>query len=310
MTTPARERQTTVARIAAFTQGFSIETTRPSDADIVALQYVPRGTPVFVSAVPGRPANEAVDVARRLRVAGMEPVPHIAARNFETRAALDDFLARLCGEASVQRVLLIAGDREASGPFTQALDVIGSGLLRRHGIRRIGVAGYPDGHPRIRPEALERALRDKIAAAEADRLELEIVTQFCFEAEPILDYVARLRESGVTAPVRVGLVGPTSPTALVRFALRCGVRASARGLTRNSGLLRGVLGMAYPDGVLRRLGEAAITDTHAHFYSFGGLPNCARFAQAVAEGRVALNGEGFTVTAAPADETAGAPARD
>jgi hypothetical protein len=38
----------------------------------------------------------------------------------------------------------------------------------------------------------------------------------------------------------------------------------------------------------------------AHFFSFGGLPATARWAQAVADGRIALQGAGgFTVAPPP-----------
>ena len=42
------------------------------DADIAALAVLPRGTQVYLSAVPGRPAEEAVDAAVRLRAAGRD----------------------------------------------------------------------------------------------------------------------------------------------------------------------------------------------------------------------------------------------
>ncbi len=91
--------------------GFSIESTRPTDADIAALSVLARGTQIYVSAVPNRPAEESISAAVRLRAAGFEPVPHVAVRNFASAAALDDFLARLQGEAEVRRALVIAGDR-------------------------------------------------------------------------------------------------------------------------------------------------------------------------------------------------------
>ena len=56
-----------VQRIASFMAGYSIEATRPSDADIAALSVVARGTRIYVSAVPGRPLEEAVLAATRLR---------------------------------------------------------------------------------------------------------------------------------------------------------------------------------------------------------------------------------------------------
>jgi methylenetetrahydrofolate reductase (NADPH) len=307
---PASAFSAAVARIAAFMAGFSLEATRPSDADIAALVAVAPGTRVYISAVPGRPAAEAVSAAIRLRAAGFEPVPHLAVRNFATREALDDFLMRLNGEANVERVLVIAGDRAEYGPFRRAADAIDSGLLQRRGIRAIGIAGYPDGHPRIGEDELFRALAEKISAAEATGLGIEIVTQFCFDAPTILSYIARVRAFGFEQPLRIGLAGPTSLASLVRYAGRCGVRASAQGLARRAGLLRQAFAMAVPDDLVRSLADAAavqagdhVGDTiSAHFFSFGGLPACARWAAAVAAGRIAIDSDvGFKVAPPQAD---------
>jgi methylenetetrahydrofolate reductase (NADPH) len=291
-----------VARIAGFMQNFSVEATRPSDAEIAALAVLPRGTRVYISAVPHRAAEESVTAAIRLRAAGLEPVPHVAVRNFASVDALDDVLARLTGEAEVRRVLVIAGDRGEHGPFRSAADAIDSGLFRRRGIRALGIAGYPEGHPKIGNDALFKALAEKIAAAEATGLAVEIVTQFCFDARAILDYVARLRAFGFEQPLRIGLVGPTSLTALLRYAARCGVRASAQALAHRSGLLRQMFALTVPDDLVGALAEAAPSRVSAHFFSFGGLPATARWAQAVADGRIALQGAGgFTVAPPPRD---------
>ncbi len=297
---PAAARPAPVARIAAVMAGFSIEATRPSEADIAALAVLARGTRIYVSAVPGRPAAESIAAAIRLRAAGFEPVPHVAVRGFASAAALDEFLARLAGEAEVARVLVVGGDHAECGPFRRARDVIDSGILARRGIRSIGIAGYPDGHPRIGAAELDRALAEKIAAAEAAGLAVEIVTQFCFNARAILDYIARLRALGFRQPLRIGLAGPTGPAALIRYASRCGVRASAQAFVQRAGLLRQLFAMAVPDDLLRALADAApgqIGDNvSAHFFSFGGLPECARWARAVADGRIVIDGEaGFRV---------------
>ena len=118
---PAANLSPAVARIAGFMQDFSVEATRPSDADIAALAVLPRGTRVYISAVPHRAAEESISAAIRLRSAGLEPVPHVAVRNFASVDALDDFLARLNGEAEVRRALVIAGDRSDCGPFRRAV---------------------------------------------------------------------------------------------------------------------------------------------------------------------------------------------
>jgi methylenetetrahydrofolate reductase (NADPH) len=290
------------ARIAAFMAGFSIEATRPSAADIAALAVLKRGTRLYLSAVPNRPAEESLAAAKQVRAAGLEPVPHVAVRNFASEQALDEFLARLNGEAGVDNVLVIAGDRGEYGPFRRALDAIDNGVLRRRGIRSIGIAGYPQGHPRIGDDELNRALREKIAAAEATGLAVEIVTQFCFDARAILDFVARLRGFGFDHRVRVGLVGPTSLTSLMRYASRCGVRASAQGLARRSGMMRQMFALTTPDDLIRTLAETASAGIVPHFFSFGGVPATCRWTRAVADGRITFDaGDGFRVEPPKAD---------
>jgi methylenetetrahydrofolate reductase (NADPH) len=285
-----------VGRIAALMAGFSIEATRPSDADIAALSVLKRGTRIYLSAVPNRPSEEALAAAIRVRGGGFEPVPHVAVRNFSRTDELDDFLARLNGEAEVEAVLVIAGDRDERGPFRWALDAIDSGVLRRRGIRTVGIAGYPEGHPRIGDEELNRAMAEKIAAAEAIGLTVEIVTQFCFDAQAIQNFIARLRAFGFEHRLRIGLAGPTSLSSLMRYASRCGVRASAQGLARRAGLMRQMFAMTTPDDLLRALADAAPTNVVPHFFSFGGIPATGRWARAVADGLIKLEpGGGFRV---------------
>jgi len=306
MTTAAATKLASVAPpspcevIAHFTSGFSLEATRPSAEEVAALVAIaPRGTRVYVSAVPTRPVQDTLDAAIALRRAGLEPVPHLAARNFASTQALDEFLACASGDAGVTRVLVIAGDRDhPAGPFRSALDVIDGGALRRHGIAEIGIAGYPDGHPRIAQQDIDRALTHKMNAAEATGLSVHIVTQFCFDAPTIVKWVKRLRDFGVEQEVRVGLAGPTSLATLLRYAKRCGVRASAQGLARQAGLLRQLFALSTPDALVRELAQArgALGAIKPHFFSFGGLATTARWAAAAAEGRITLEaGEGFRV---------------
>ena len=288
--------------IADFVQGFSIEATRPTAAEIDALAAIaPKGTRVYVSAVPARPTQEVLDSAIRLRAAGFSPVPHVAARMFATIAALDEFLAQLSGKANVERLLIIAGDRDRpAGDLRSSLEVIDGGLLQRRGIKEIGIAGYPEGHPRVSLHDLDRALMDKIAAAEATGIKVHIVTQFCFDATAILQWIRRLRDFGLEHPVRVGLAGPTNLPALLRYARRCGVRASIEGLARQSGLARQLFAMTAPDTLVQALAQARsdrrLGMVKPHFFAFGGVTATARWASAVAEGHIMLEaGSGFRV---------------
>jgi methylenetetrahydrofolate reductase (NADPH) len=276
------DRADPVDAIADFARGFSLEATRPSAEDVAVLAAVARpGTRVYVSAVPTRPAQDAIEAVASLRAAGFEPVPHLAVRNFATVRDLDDFLDRVTGEAGVRRVLVIAGDRDQpSGDFRSSIEVIDGGALQRHGIVEIGIAGYPDGHPRISEQDLERSLAEKIHVAETTGMAVHIVTQFCFDAPTILKWIGRLRDFGVEHPVRIGLPGPTNLATLLRYARRCGVRASAQGLARQAGLVRQLFAMSTPDVLVRAIAEARahkhLGEIAPHFFSFGGLAQAAR----------------------------------
>src|SRR5438045_8622752 len=100
------------------------------------------GIDVTITFLPGDNYRHNIETAIALRRAGFNPVPHIAAREMVSRPALDDFLARLRGEAEVTRILLIAGDvAAAKGPFRSSLNVCASVWIRTHGNARVGVAG-------------------------------------------------------------------------------------------------------------------------------------------------------------------------
>src|ERR1043165_2419003 len=181
----------TVAAVAAFMRSGSLEAARPNADGVRALKpATAAGTPVYLSAVLTRPQEDVVAQAKAVRAAGLEPVPHLAVRNFASADALKRFLDRLTGEAGVRRLLVIAGDRaEPAGPFHGALEAIDSGLITRSGITDIGISGYPDGHPRIADHELVRVLAAKLEAAAQTGLKARIVTQFCLDAGPIVAWV-------------------------------------------------------------------------------------------------------------------------
>jgi len=270
----------------AFAAEFSLEATRPGAAEIASLAGILQpGTPVFLTAVPAVDSSELVAAASGLRKAGLEPVAHIAARRLSNAAQLSKLIASLRGEADMRRLLVVGGDVDLSGPFVDALAVIQKGRLREAGIEEIGIAGYPEGHPRIVPERLEASLDQKIAAARAAGLRVAIVSQFSFSGEIILAWLRQLRACGITVPVKVGLAGPASVAGLLRYAKRCGVAASLRGLMSGTGT--GLIGYAGPERIIEALAAAGDLAAAPHYFSFGGTVETARYACEAAAGRIA-----------------------
>jgi methylenetetrahydrofolate reductase (NADPH) len=228
-----------------------------------------------------------VAAASWLRKAGLEPIVHVAARRIDSAVHLNELLQALRGEAQVRRVLVIGGDVDQAGPFADALAIIKTGALRSAGIEEIGIAAYPEGHPRIAAGRLEAALDEKIAVAVAQGLKVHIVSQFSFSPERVLAWLRQLRGCGIAVPVKVGMAGPTSVPALLRYAKRCGVASSLRGLM--SGLATGLIGHVGPDRLIEALSQAAasgggVGDIAPHYFSFGGVVETARYACDAARG--------------------------
>ena len=270
---------------AIFAGHFSLEATRPTAAEIAALaDIIPPATPIYFSAVPTITPQEIVAAAASLRKAGLEPIIHVAARRLASAAALQELLSGLRGEADVRRLLVIGGDVDAPGAFSDALAIVQKGRLREAGIEEIGIGAYPEGHPRIPAGRLESALDEKIAAATAQGLRIHIVSQFSFSPERILAWLRRIRAGGIGQPIKIGMAGPTSVPALLRYAKRCGVAASLRGLV--SGVASGLIGHIGPDRIIEILSAAdGLSDVAPHYFSFGGTLESARYACEAAAGR-------------------------
>lgn len=270
---------------AVFARHFSLEATRPNTAEIAALaDVVPPATPIYFSAVPTITRQEVIAAAVSLRKAGLEPIIHVAARRLASAADLQELLAGLRGDADVRRLLVIGGDVDTPGAFADALAVIQKGRLRETGIEEIGIGAYPEGHPRIPAGRLESALDEKIAAATAQGLRVHIVSQFSFSPERILAWLRQVRASGIGKPIKIGMAGPTSVPALLRYARRCGVAASLRGLA--SGVASGLVGHVGPDRIIKTLSAAGdLGEVAPHYFSFGGTLETARYACEAAAGR-------------------------
>jgi methylenetetrahydrofolate reductase (NADPH) len=270
---------------AVFAGHFSLEATRPNAAEIAALaDVVPPATPIYFSAVPTITRQEVIAAAASLRKAGLEPIIHVAARRLASAADLQELLAGLRGDADVRRLLVIGGDVDTLGAFADALAVIQKGRLRETGIEEIGIGAYPEGHPRIPAGRLESALDEKIAAATAQGLRVHIVSQFSFSPERILAWLRQVRASGIGKPIKIGMAGPTSVPALLRYARRCGVAASLRGLV--SGVASGLVGHVGPDRIIKTLSAAGdLGEVAPHYFSFGGTLETARYACEAAAGR-------------------------
>ena len=152
MSSPASATEQSLhARVSELLVGGSLELS-PRElhraADVAAL--LPTDSCIYLPSLPGLPLARTLEAVAAVRAAGLDPVPHVSARRILNGHEFRDFLKEAVTKHRVHRVLLLGGDEpKAKGPFADSLEILESGLLRDSGIREIGVAGYPEGHPRI-----------------------------------------------------------------------------------------------------------------------------------------------------------------
>lgn len=243
---------------------------------------IPPGTRVNITFLGNEDPRTRLDAARAVKRLGFVPVPHISARRLPSRADLEQFLAGLAVDGAAENVFVVGGDpARPEGPYEDAADVIRSGLLQRHGVRSVGVCGYPEGHPAITEDTLWSALTDKSALLAAEGLTGDVITQFGFDVDPVLTWVERARERGVTAPIRIGVPGPAGVRRLMSYATRFGVGTSASIARKYGFSLTSLVGTAGPDRFLRTLARDYDVRRHGelkvHFYTFGGLGTTAEW---------------------------------
>ena len=242
---------------------------------------LPPGVRVYITDLGNDDLEETVAAARRVRDLGYEPVPHVAARRVTSADALERRMERLTGEAGVRDVLVIGGGLDSpAGPFDSTMALLETGVMERHGIAHLGVAGHPEGSPDFSAGAALDALRLKTAFGTRTGIEVRIVTQFGFDPLAMIAWLRELRSHGVDLPVHIGVAGPATLKTLLRYAAFCGVGASMSFLKRNAMKITALATTQSPEEVVGPLerhwrdgGDTPLVGMHV--FPFGGLVKSA-----------------------------------
>jgi methylenetetrahydrofolate reductase (NADPH) len=210
---------------------------------------------------------------------------------------LDRVLKGLVEKGRAREVLLLAGDYPRTlGPFSCVEHILNTGVLAKHGLKRVSFAGHPEGHPTVPLEEIRRAERAKVLGSAKSDLDVSLVTQFFFEARPFLDWAQEARAAGLQARLVAGLCGPARVSTLFKFALRCGAGPSIRALGARPTALRRLVAEHGPQNVLRSLAQAqstgAIEFAGIHLFCFGGYLRTCDWLHRVANGEFSLNATG------------------
>ena len=195
------------------------------------LSCLPDNAYVAVTCSPKRGIGTTLELTERLVNSGFRVIPHVAARMVRERSHLEDILQRL-DALRIDSVFVPAGDiAEPVGEYSASLEVLRDMAEIGHEFTDVGVAAHPEGHPLVDDATLLEALKAKQPYA------TYLVTQMCFDARQIIDWLRYIRSEGVTLPAWIGLPGAIERSKLVRTSLRIGVGESVRFVTKNIRLL-------------------------------------------------------------------------
>jgi methylenetetrahydrofolate reductase (NADPH) len=203
---------------------------------------------VTVPASPSRGLDATLELSERLARAGYRVEPHLSARLVRDRSHLDAILDRLRA-GGITELFVLAGDPpEPAGEFHGAADLLEAMGPRRAEFEAIGITGYPESHHLISDEETIRAMFAKAEMA------THIVSQICFDAEVITDWVEKVRRRGTHLPIWIGVPAPVDYRKLLRVLMKIGLGDSTRFLRHHHGWLSRLLSRQFkPDRLVEEL---------------------------------------------------------
>jgi methylenetetrahydrofolate reductase (NADPH) len=229
---------------------------------------VPAGTRMSMTCSPKFGLARTLDHVAAARRSGHEVVPHLAARMVGDRQELRDFVRRIT-DLGVDELFVIGGDGdEPVGKFSEAAEVLQELGEFDHGLSRLGIGCYPEGHPKIADDALFDALSRKQQYADY------MVSQLCFDARALAGWLRSARDRRVTLPLRIGVAAPLQIRKLLELSVKIGVGQSLRFLSKQHGMVGNLLlGRTYEpmDLLLALQQEVSFTDFSVeglHLFSF------------------------------------------
>ena len=183
---------------------------------------------VAVTCSPTKGVDTTLELSEKLIARGFQVIPHISAKSVTGEKHLETIIKKL-DELSIESVFVPGGDGpEPLGEFNNAYDLLKALQKSGHNLKKIGIAAHPEGHPDISNKILMEALEKKKGLADY------IVTQMCFDANILGDWLVRINQQGIHLPVWVGLPGVIERGPLLRTSLRIGVGDSIRFLKKKS----------------------------------------------------------------------------
>ena len=265
-----------------FLGDFSIEVMPRTASKIESFtEILPQSTRIYIAHIEGVPIEEMVETAKRLASEGFNVMPHFPARIIKDKSMLDDWINRYQGEAGIEQALLLAGGvSKPHGDYENSMQLVETELFEKYNFKHLHFAGHPEGNKDIDSDGsnknVDAALSWKQKFKERTDIALALTTQFCFEAEPVIEWANSLTSKGIDIPIHIGVAGPAKLQTLIKFSIACGVGPSLRVLQKRAKDVKKLLLPFEPNEFLETLAEhkkvnPGFNITNVHFFPLGGI---------------------------------------
>ena len=260
-------------KIISLIDGFTIELNPKVRHKINSIPLEKKNN-VYITYLPDASENDILETIEFVSKNDLTPITHLPARTMKNLDHVRQFLSQVRERTDSKKILVIGGGGNQLGQITSSLEILNSGLLEENDFDKIGIAGHPEGSPDISQETIDNFLNDKFELTKTKGLNLELVTQFFFDAAPFINWCEELTKKKITIPVRVGFPGPASFKTLLNFGLMSGVGNSINFLKKNSSKVSDLLTKTSNDEMLISLAEFANKNSPLksfHCFPFGGF---------------------------------------
>ena len=276
------ENQKVSDHLKEFLTGFSIEVMPRTAAKIESFKEIlPKNTRVYIAHIEGTPIEEMVQTAKRISSEGFNVMPHFPARIIKDKSTLEEWINMYQGEAGINQALLLAGGVDKPhGTFESSMQLVETELFERYNFKNLHFAGHPEGNKDIDKDGsnknVDEALLWKQKFNERSDIDIAITTQFCFEAESVIEWANSLTNNGINIPIHIGVAGPAKLQTLIKFSIACGVGPSLKVLQKRAKDVKKLLLPFDPNDFLETLAKhkkenPKFNISNIHFFPLGGI---------------------------------------
>lgn len=276
------ENQKVSDHLKEFLTGFSIEVMPRTAAKIESFKEIlPKNTRVYIAHIEGTPIEEMVQTAKRISSEGFNVMPHFPARIIKDKSTLEEWINMYQVEAGINQALLLAGGVDKPhGTFESSMQLVETELFERYNFKNLHFAGHPEGNKDIDKDGsnknVDEALLWKQKFNERSDIDIAITTQFCFEAESVIEWANSLTNNGINIPIHIGVAGPAKLQTLIKFSIACGVGPSLKVLQKRAKDVKKLLLPFDPNDFLETLAKhkkenPKFNISNIHFFPLGGI---------------------------------------